>query len=375
MSFQSWLGVFKTKSNPIIVNNIDKLKEFILNNEYHCMGTSHSYNGIQICDSENTIDFRKSNLKHLKYNYDDQTVEVGASVHVRELKEFLLKYDRQVMNSGNYMDQTVVGALMTGTHGYGETAVMAESITEMTFLDENADKVTLTTADDELKYVHVEDLTKGDSSTNDSDEISGTISKQQKKQKTSSRRVVGKETKSTSGRAVDKKITVEQEEGETSEQCVTGRGSTQQEQGETSDQCVIGSENKETTNVVEKNTEMTDVPEKMDKSDQCAEQDTLKDDETAKSHQTESSFNLTKREVHAAIADFRIQKKKKVSEEDGSVSSLGSLSSGKSNIKSNQREESKLSEQHILCREYASMTTTPLDSSKSGDYNASKATS
>ena len=70
---------------------------------------------------------------------------------------------------------------------------------------------------------------------------------------------------------------------------------------------------------------MTDVPEEMDKSDQCAEQDTLKDDETAKSHQTESSFNLTKMEVHAAGVEFRKKKKKKVSEEDGFVSSLGSL--------------------------------------------------
>jgi hypothetical protein len=72
---------------------------------------------------------------------------------VRELKEFLLTHDRRLLNSGNYMAQTVVGALATGTHGFGDRAVMADAVVALTFLDGAGQPVTVKRGDPDFPYI------------------------------------------------------------------------------------------------------------------------------------------------------------------------------------------------------------------------------
>lgn len=139
---ESWLGVFKDEAEEKRIVNLRQLKKVIQEDDFGCVGTSHSYNGVQLYKG-NLLDLRNSYLDQITYDEEDKTVTVEPSVSVRKLKEFLDKKNRQLYNSGNYMDQTVIGALITGTHGYGDNAVMAESISEISIIDKEGYVVTI----------------------------------------------------------------------------------------------------------------------------------------------------------------------------------------------------------------------------------------
>jgi hypothetical protein len=57
-----------------------------------------------------------------------------------------------MLSSGNYMEQTVIGALTGGTHGYGPEPVIAQAVTALTFLDGRGQKVTLKQGDPDFPY-------------------------------------------------------------------------------------------------------------------------------------------------------------------------------------------------------------------------------
>ena len=118
------------------------------------MGQSHSYNGVQVVPGVTAMLMREGGLKTLAYDPASETVRVGASVSVRELKLFLRDgHGRGLLNSGNYMEQSVIGALATGTHGFGPRAVMADSVIELTFLDGAGQRVTLRRGDPNFAHV------------------------------------------------------------------------------------------------------------------------------------------------------------------------------------------------------------------------------
>ncbi|MGR3278125.1 FAD-binding protein [Acaryochloris marina NIES-2412] len=134
------------------------LNEIALGKPYNFVGSSHSYNGIQLVNDNVAVIFDSNDLKKISYNYDTQEVTVEAAVTIEELKLFLHPLGRQLISSGNFMKQRVVGALMTGTHGYGvEDVIMADSITAVTILDEDGCPHTLTEDEHEdvLKYIRV----------------------------------------------------------------------------------------------------------------------------------------------------------------------------------------------------------------------------
>ena len=151
---QSWLGVFKDKEKAKKIVNIDQLRDIVSKDNFSCIGSSHSYNGIQLYKGK-PIDFRNSLLNQITYDEATHQVTVEPSVTVRQLKEFLNTKNRQLYNSGNYMDQTVIGAMLTGTHGYGDNAVMAESVESLVILDEDGIELTFINlkADNEFKYI------------------------------------------------------------------------------------------------------------------------------------------------------------------------------------------------------------------------------
>ena len=160
----SWLKTRKSKpasrTSPRTLTLLQSLLQDLKSKgkSYNFVGSSHSYNGIQLVDDNVAIIFDSNDLKNITYNYDTQEVTVEAAVTIEELKQFLRPLGRQLLSSGNFMKQRVIGALMTGTHGYGvEDVIMADSITAATLLDEDGVPHTLTAEDNEdaLKYVRV----------------------------------------------------------------------------------------------------------------------------------------------------------------------------------------------------------------------------
>lgn len=149
----SWIHVFRGDANAMLPMDEAKLVADMAKGLYSCVGQSHSYNGVQIVPGVNAMMMPEGGLKNLSYNQATGIATVGASITVRQLKEFLLTHDRRLINSGNYMAQTVVGALMTGTHGFGERAVMADAIAALTFLNGFGQRVRMERGDPEFAYV------------------------------------------------------------------------------------------------------------------------------------------------------------------------------------------------------------------------------
>jgi hypothetical protein len=121
---QSWLGVFKQETDYKEVTEYSDLLEH-LEQGYKPSGSFHSYNRQAL--HEKTI-VLKGRFDKLKYNPICETIQVGAGVSIREVMEELLKHDRKLLNSGNYFEQTFVGAAIGGTHGYGLHSALADSV-------------------------------------------------------------------------------------------------------------------------------------------------------------------------------------------------------------------------------------------------------
>jgi hypothetical protein len=160
-TLHSWVKVFQAQVRLRPTSHPADLASAVRAGDYSVVGTSHSYNGVQLVDRSVAVHFGKSDPRRLSklhsIEYDEATgeVAVGPSVLVRQLKQFLARRGRQLVNSGSHMSQTVIGALVTGTHGYGADATLADSLTELTFLNGAGEEVTLRRGDDEFPFVAV----------------------------------------------------------------------------------------------------------------------------------------------------------------------------------------------------------------------------
>ncbi len=150
---RSWINVFRAQVEALVPRDEAALARMIARGRFACVGQSHSYNGVQVVPGATAMMMREGGLATMAYDEASQTVRVGASVCIRELKLFLCERGRGLFNSGNYMEQSVVGALATGTHGFGERAVMADAVVELTFLDGRGERVTLRRGDEAFPLV------------------------------------------------------------------------------------------------------------------------------------------------------------------------------------------------------------------------------
>jgi len=149
---ESWMKVFFGRAFVTTPADEAELIAALKRRPYSCIGQSHSYNGIQVIPGITAIHMGKSQFKDAVYDGVSETATCGPSVKVIDLKQLLLKHDRRMLNSGNYMEQTVIGALSGGTHGYGADGVVAQAVTALTFLDGHGEKVTLTKGDADFPY-------------------------------------------------------------------------------------------------------------------------------------------------------------------------------------------------------------------------------
>ncbi|MBO6769437.1 MAG: FAD-binding protein [Erythrobacter sp.] len=151
---RSWINVFRCETEARVPADEARLAELLREGKFSCVGKSHSYNGVQVVPGVTAMMMREGGLTTLAYDPATETVRVGASVSVRDLKLYLRdEHGRGLHNSGNYMEQSVIGALATGTHGFGPRAVMADSIVELTFLDGAGQRVTLKRGESDFAYV------------------------------------------------------------------------------------------------------------------------------------------------------------------------------------------------------------------------------
>jgi len=149
---ESWMRIFFGEAYVQTLASEADLIAALPAREYSCIGQSHSYNGIQVIPGITALHMGQSQLKHCDYDPVTQTASCGPSLKIVELKRVLLTHRRRMLNSGNHMEQTVIGALTGGTHGYGEQAVIAQSVTALTFLDGRGQKVTLQLGDPDFPY-------------------------------------------------------------------------------------------------------------------------------------------------------------------------------------------------------------------------------
>ena len=149
---RSWMGVFSGDAHVTSPPSEAALIGALAGQPYSCIGQSHSYNGIQVIPGITALHLGKAAFKDAHYDPVSKTATCGPSITELELKELLRAHGRRMLNSGNYMAQTVIGALMGGTHGYGAEAVVAEAVTSLTFLDGRGQKVTLNRGDPDFPY-------------------------------------------------------------------------------------------------------------------------------------------------------------------------------------------------------------------------------
>jgi len=121
---KSWTGVFKKKAIVYEVTTYDELRELM---PIKVSGSLHSYNNIALGER---VAFLKGPAYDFIYPAEDDTFWVGAATPVSRVVEVLLDHHRRLVNRGNFDRQTLVGAALTGTHGFGKTAVIADSIVE-----------------------------------------------------------------------------------------------------------------------------------------------------------------------------------------------------------------------------------------------------
>jgi FAD/FMN-containing dehydrogenase len=108
---------------------------------------------VQIVRDTQALFFGRCALNEMAFDANTNIATVGPSVTIKALKLFLLDKGRRLVNSGNYMAQTAIGAMLTGTHGYGPGAVMADAIVALTFLDAQGQPVTLRREDADFPFV------------------------------------------------------------------------------------------------------------------------------------------------------------------------------------------------------------------------------
>lgn len=149
---ESWMKIFFGTAYVRRLANETDLGAALPGRAYSCIGQSHSYNGIQVIPGITALHMGESRLKQCDYDPATQTATCGPSLKIVELKQALLQHRRKMLNSGNHMEQTVIGALTGGTHGYGAQAVIAQSVVALTFVDGRGMKVTLQLGDPDFPY-------------------------------------------------------------------------------------------------------------------------------------------------------------------------------------------------------------------------------
>lgn len=129
---------------------IDDLKSIVSESNRHnkkirVIASLHSYNECFVC---NDIVISMKNFKKMHYIRDNE-FSIEAGVTIEEVIKFVKSKNLTLEYCGSYGKQTLIGAILTGTHGYARSGgLLADLVTEITMLTENGNLIVLTERDD-----------------------------------------------------------------------------------------------------------------------------------------------------------------------------------------------------------------------------------
>jgi FAD/FMN-containing dehydrogenase len=134
--FQNWAKNVRYKNlNFFQPENLEELKELIKKLEtVHLVGSGHSWYDFWK-NAKNLIDL---SLFHFEPIIDQDTweVELPAGMKLWQINDFLDAHHLALMNLGSIDQQSIAGAITTGTHGSGKNyGCLATQCTEFTLLD------------------------------------------------------------------------------------------------------------------------------------------------------------------------------------------------------------------------------------------------
>ncbi|MGP3917127.1 D-arabinono-1,4-lactone oxidase [Nonomuraea sp. 10N515B] len=109
------------------------------------VGTGHSFTGVALTDG---IMLRPDALTGIRSQADDR-VTVLAGTPLRALNELLGEHGLALANMGDITEQTVAGAIQTGTHGTGrDSGGLADQVTELELVLADGSVATASPGDD-----------------------------------------------------------------------------------------------------------------------------------------------------------------------------------------------------------------------------------
>lgn len=109
--------------------------------EVRAIGSGHSMNALP-CTSGYLINTDSLN-KILSIDREKHQVTVECGITLKDLYKVLKHAGLAMKNQGFINDQTIVGALMTGTHGTGNTGIMSDFIVAMELIDGQGNRITI----------------------------------------------------------------------------------------------------------------------------------------------------------------------------------------------------------------------------------------
>lgn len=135
----SWLGVFKKTGLYEEISTMDRLIEAVKENrDLSVSGSFHSYNARALQGTKNIklVGDAFSGIELIKQEDGTYNVVLGSAATVESVMNYLLDRGFRLVNAGNYRKQTMVGAILGGTHGFGPRASLADAVNAYWYLDD-----------------------------------------------------------------------------------------------------------------------------------------------------------------------------------------------------------------------------------------------
>ena len=110
--------IFKPTSEKELIHLVQKAKQE--NKKIKVIGSGHSCSKIAVIEGGYLIDLKSYN-KVINFDIENLLVTVQAGISLKTIAEFALENHLAMENLGTIVDQTISGAISTGTHGSGLT--------------------------------------------------------------------------------------------------------------------------------------------------------------------------------------------------------------------------------------------------------------
>ncbi|CDK30159.1 D-arabinono-1,4-lactone oxidase [Candidatus Babela massiliensis] len=141
-------------------NNLEEVISIIKkanldNHKVKAIGSCHSWSNLI---NTNGYIINTDKLDKILYvDRDNKKVKVECGIKLKDLFSFLAQENLSLPNQGFIAEQSIVGAISTGTHGTGHTGVLSDFISEFEVIDSQGNfyKVTKDTNSDWIPFLRI----------------------------------------------------------------------------------------------------------------------------------------------------------------------------------------------------------------------------